>query len=151
MTNHYELLYLVAASYTEEELLPIKDNVSEIIKKFGGRITLEDSLGKKKLAYPIKTNFQGYYLIYEFDLEGAKLKELNQTIKLTNEILRHVIVKKPIKALSLLKTTQKKIEQQKTDTIKEEKTKKEQEQDKDKIKLEELDEKLDEILEGNIM
>jgi ribosomal protein S6 len=56
MTNHYELLYLVPASYTEEELLPIKDNVAELIKKFGGRITLEDSLGKKKLAvYPIKT------------------------------------------------------------------------------------------------
>jgi len=154
MTNHYELLYLVGANYTEEELVPIKEKIKETIKKLGGEITLEDSLGKKKLAYPIQTNYQGYYLLYEFDLSGEKLKELDKNLKLTNEILRHILVKKKLETPSLLKTTaeklkttEKKMKEIKTEPEKAPKA----ETDKGKIKLEDLDQRLDEILEGDIM
>jgi ribosomal protein S6 len=64
MTNHYELLYLVPANYTEEELVPIKEKVKELIKKFKGEVTFEDTIGKKKLAYPVAKNTQGYYLLF---------------------------------------------------------------------------------------
>ena len=66
MTNNYELLYLISGNYTEEELVPIEETVKNLITKFGGEIKLDDNFGKKKLAYPINGNFQGYYLIYEF-------------------------------------------------------------------------------------
>ncbi|MFA6255324.1 MAG: 30S ribosomal protein S6 [Patescibacteria group bacterium] len=154
MTNHYELLYLVGANYTDEELMPIKEKVKELLKKFGGEITLEDSLGKKKLAYPIKGNHQGYYLLMEFNIDGAKLKELNQNLKLTSEVLRHVVVSRKIETPSLLKTTAAKLKtaEQKEREVKitpEEERKTEPE--KGKIKLEDLDQRLDEILEGDIM
>jgi len=154
MTNHYELLYLVGANYTEEELTPIKEKIKELIKKIAGEITLEDNLGKKKLAYPISGNYQGYYLLYEFNLAGEKLKELNKNLKLTNEILRHIVVKKKLETPSLLKTTaeklktaEKKMKEIKTEAEKETKA----EVEKGKIKLEDLDQRLDEILEGDIM
>jgi len=152
MINHYELLYLVAANYTEEELVPIKDKVKDIIGKFEGEITLEDSLGKKKLAYPIKGTHQGYYLIFEFDLDGSNLKPLNNELKLTNELLRHVVVKKNKKmpTSDLSAHPQTKIETKPSmATLKKEERKKTDE--KDKIKLEDLDQRLDEILEGDIM
>lgn len=154
MTNHYELLYLAAANYTEEELLPIKKKIKDTIGKFEGEITLEDSLGKKKFAYPINNNHQGYYLIYEFDLDGDKLKELNQDIKLTDEILRHLIVKKKLQTPSMLKTTEeriKKAEEKISSPVAEKISAKKAEAEKDKIKLEDLDERLDEILEGDIL
>lgn len=155
MTNHYELLYLIPANYTEEELTPIKDTVLGLIKKFDGEITYEDNFGKKKLAYPIKNNHQGYYLISEFDLEGDKLKELDKNLRLTNEILRHIIVKKEVQAPGLIKAptlnlgTETKVEPAKPSEDKGKITKKPDE--KEKFKLEDLDEKLDEILEGDIM
>jgi small subunit ribosomal protein S6 len=145
MLNHYELLYLVAANYTEDELAPVKEKVKELIKKASGQITAEDSFGKKKLAYPIKKNHQGYYLLFEFDLEGENLKELDKNLTLTNEILRHMIAKKPIRA----QVTNKKprIARPKAEVV----DAKAAEADKDKIKLEDLDQKLDEILEGSMM
>lgn len=149
MIRHYELLYLVTANYTEEELVPIKEKIKKIIEKSSGQITAEDSLGKKKLAYPIKSNHQGYYLIYEFDLDGDNLKELERNLKLTNELLRHVIVKRVIKAPTILKTTEEKIRKIQTKSEEEKVLKKLDE--KSKIKLEDLDQKLDEILEGNIL
>jgi len=153
MTNHYELLYLVGANYSEEELMPIKEKIKELLKKFDGEITLEDSLGKKKLAYPIKGNHQGYYLLMEFNADGAKLKELNQNLKLTNEVLRHVIVSKKLETPSLLKTTEAKLktEQKERESKIMPAEEHKAESDKGKIKLEDLDQRLDEILEGDIM
>jgi small subunit ribosomal protein S6 len=147
MTKHYELLYLVPATYTDDELLPVKEKVKDLLKKFGGEITMEDSLGKKKLAYPIKKNFQGYYLLYEFDLEGSKLAELNKNLGMTNELLRHTIVTKNFKTPTIAQITEARAEKEESKAAEEKK----EESKKDKIKLEDLDQRLDEILEGNIL
>lgn len=153
MVNHYELLYLVPANYTDDELVPIKEKVKNLIKKFDGEVTMEDSFGKKKLAYPIDNNHQGYYLLYEFDLDGEKIKNLDQNLKLTNEIMRHIIVKRSLKAQAPQRIMEKKIDSIKIDAPIENKVKKIEDKDKDKgkIKLEDLDQKLDEILEGDIL
>ncbi|MFA6215528.1 MAG: 30S ribosomal protein S6 [Patescibacteria group bacterium] len=155
MTNHYELLYLVPATYTEDELVSIKEKVKDLLKKFSGEVTAEDSFGKKKLAYPIKGNHQGYYLLYEFNLEGAKLKELDQNLKLTNEVLRHIIVRRELKSAESRKKSSERLKaaeekrtiEEKPEVIDEKKA----EKDKGKIKLKDLDQRLDEILEGDIL
>lgn len=144
MTNHYELLYIVSGNYTEDELLPIKEKIRELIEKADGKITLEDNLGKKKLTYPIKKTTQGYYLLYEFDLETVALKKLNHVLLLTGEIIRHLITKKSLTAPSMVEITQ---EQVATEKIKKQEEKVEK---KDKIKLEDLDKKLDEILDSDV-
>jgi small subunit ribosomal protein S6 len=143
------MLYLVAATYTEDELAPIKEKVKNLIKKFEGEITGEDSFGKKKLAYPVKKFSQGYYLLYEFDLDGNNLLDLNKGLKLTNEVLRHIIVNKPIKAKVEVKSADLSPKKPKTDLAKE-KIEKEK-RDENKIKLEDLDQRLDEILGGDII
>lgn len=145
--NHYELLYLVPGTYSEEELIPIKEKVKQLIEKHEGKITLEDSLGKKKLAYPIKQVRHGYYLLDELDLPGENLKKLERDLGLIPEVLRHQVIRKKLQAPSLIEITEEKIKKEKTREEKEEKKKTE----KDKIKLEDLDQKLDEILEGDIM
>ena len=148
--NHYEILYLASASYTESELTPIQDKVKEFIKKYQGQITSEENLGKKKLAYPIKQNYQGYYLLYEFDLPGESLKDLERSLRLTGDVLRHIIVKTPkvkIKIPRRVRPAWEKPEMTPPKTTEE----KEKEKEKEKIRLEDLDQKLDEILEGDIL
>lgn len=147
MVKHYELLYLISGNLTEEEVLPIKEKVKEMVKKYGAEITAEDSLGKKKLAYPINKLFQGYYLIYEFDLEGSQLKSLDKDLRMANEVLRHVIVNKNFQTPSLAKLAEERAEKEIVQAAEEKK----EESKKDKIKLEDLDQKLDEILEGGII
>ena len=143
MSNHYELLYIISGNYAEDELAPLKEKIKKIIEKNSGAITAEDNLGKKKLVYPIKKVNQGYYLIFEFDLEGAALKKLNNDLKLDNDVVRHLIVKKSIFSPSMVEITKEKSNAEKAKS--EEKDKK-----KDKIKLEDLDKKLDEILDSDV-
>lgn len=138
--KHYEILYLISSQYSEPEAESIAEKVKELITKAGGKITLKDNLGKKKLAYPIKQIYQGYYLLYEFDLEQKDLKKLNNDLGLTNEILRHLIVKKSAKIPSMVELTKEKVEEEKE----------EKKERKEKVKLEDLDKKLDELLKDNI-
>jgi small subunit ribosomal protein S6 len=158
MTEHYELLYIIPAKYTAEEILPIIDRITAAIKDNGGEITRDDNLGKLKLAYPIKQTYQGYYILNEFDLKPLNLKKLDDTVKLDTDVLRHMIVKKKIKTTKEIeeeRSAQERLLKEKEQEIKkdEEESKKEapvKEKEK-KVSLEELDKKLDEILKDDII
>lgn len=89
----YELLYLIPAPLTEKDLPNVSKKVKEIIEKLGGKINKEENLGNKKLAYPIKQIYRGFYLLLNFEIGPEKLKELDQKLKLISEILRHLITK----------------------------------------------------------
>lgn len=147
MVNKYELLYIISSQYAEDELSPITEKVKKMLEKYGAKIAKGENLGKKKLAYPIKKFFQGYYMLNEFELEGKNVDILNTQLKLSDEILRHIIVKNPPKMEIRPLLTKKKVETPKApeNTVETDKIKKEDETEK--IKLEDLDKKLDEILD----
>lgn len=91
--GHYELLFIIANKYTEDEAKEIITKVGTMIKENEGEISFEEYWGKKRLAYAIKHNHYGYYSLYEFDLEGANLAKLEKELRLSSEVLRHQIVK----------------------------------------------------------
>jgi len=152
--THYELLYIVSNQFTEEETKPIIANVNDFIEKNGGKITYEEFWGKKKLAYKIKQFNHGYYILAEFDLSTDKLQAVNNHIRLSHEIIRHMIVTRAPRTLEQIKSEKEKAEElfkktcDKKDVKVEEKVevKKEKEVVSDKIDLKDLDEKLDNIL-----
>ncbi|MBU1145975.1 30S ribosomal protein S6 [Patescibacteria group bacterium] len=145
--KHYELLYILPGKYTEEEMEGISVKINELVKKHGGEITLTDNLGAKKLAYPIADVQVGNYLVIEFNSEPEKIKELGGELKLTPEVLRFGIILKKLK-------TQEEIDGEK---IRKEKMAQKQKAEETKaepapkVSLEELDKKLGEILEGDII
>lgn len=91
---HYELLCLFSNKYSETEVEPIRASVTKLINDQGGQITFEEYWGKRKLAYRVDGFRHGYYYLVEFDLEGPKLGEISNRLRLSNEILRHQIIKK---------------------------------------------------------
>jgi small subunit ribosomal protein S6 len=156
--EHYELLYIVSMSYTADELTPIVEKVAAQIKENEGAITKDDNLGKLKFAYPLKHQSHGYYLLYEFNLPKANLIKLNRSLGLTSEVLRFIIVKKKVKTETeikkekalqdkLAKKKEKEIEKIKADKVEAKEKPKKEKTTKEKISLEDLDKKLDEILD----
>lgn len=143
----YELLYIIPAKYAEDEIGPVREKIKKILGKYDAKITKDDNLGKKKLTYPIKKFYQGYYILHEFELEGARINELNNQLKTTDEIIRHIIIKNPPKAEIRPAIVRKKAETPITPDKLSESTKIKKEDEKEKIKLEDLDKKLDEILD----
>lgn len=91
----YELLYIVPAQYTDDEVTTIQGKIAELIEKIGGKIVRNENLGKIKLAYPIKKARHGSYVLVYFDADTQELTELDRLLRLSNEIIRYTVVERP--------------------------------------------------------
>lgn len=104
--NHYELLYILPISCPEENIPSVMQSIQKIIAETGGKLTLEESFGKKKLAYPIKTQRHGTYISCEFDVESSSLSDMDRRLRLNTDILRFLLTEKELKTAAHLKTEQ---------------------------------------------
>ena len=91
-------MYILPSVLTESEAVSHAKTISEILSKHGATISQELDLGKKKLAYPIKKDRYGYYRLVEFTAEAKQLKGLDEGLRLSRELLRHLITFKPLKS-----------------------------------------------------
>jgi small subunit ribosomal protein S6 len=89
-------MYIIPAKFAGAEMDKIQARVKDIITKEGGQIDYEETVGKKKLAYPIKHNHQGFYFLVEFNNEPEKLKAINTKVQFVAEVIRHIIVAKAV-------------------------------------------------------
>jgi len=147
--SHYELLYIISNKFTEDEAGEIVKKAKGIITANEGKVTLTESWGKKRLAYPIDHFSYGYYNLVEFDLAKVDLAKVDKAFKMSREILRHQIVKKKIKTVEQIKEEKEIAKKIAVKTVKEEKEAKAKAEAKDekKLELKDLDEKLDKILD----
>lgn len=82
----YEITFI-----TKEETDPI---VKKTIESQDGKIVNEHFLGRKKFAYTINKQDAGFYTSYTFELDPSKLSELDKTIRLSGQVIRHLTVAK---------------------------------------------------------
>ncbi len=148
----YELLFIIPNKFTEGEANTITEKIKKIIIGEKGNITFAESWGKKQLAYPIKQNSYGYYSLFEFDLDGEKLAKINETLRMSNDVIRFQIVKKKIKTAEQLEKAKKISEKIAVKNIAKEKKDEEKDEERErgkekKLDLKDLDEKLDNILD----
>src|SRR3989344_3095866 len=92
--QHYELLYLVTTEVPENELQKIQSEISGFITQQGGKIEKDEQLGRRKLAYTIKAERYGFYILTEFDLEPEHMLTLRKTLELHKLNSRHMLVEK---------------------------------------------------------
>lgn len=90
--NKYELMFIVNV-VDEEVIKAAVEMVRATIAKIGGTIDKEDEWGKRQLAYEVKHQTEGYYVVVDFQADPAQIKELDRIIKIHEEIIRHIIVK----------------------------------------------------------
>lgn len=92
--NHYELLVIVTGAISDAELEGVRVMLEELLKKHDSTIHYMHNLGRRKLAYSIKRQAHGTYLLCEFDAPGEHIKKLERALALTTELLRHCIVRR---------------------------------------------------------
>ncbi len=90
----YNLLYIIPAPNTKEDVKKINKNIKEDIKNLKGDILSEENLGNKKLSYPIEKKEKGFYISIDFQLDPSQLNTLKDQLKSSKNVLRKMIVKK---------------------------------------------------------
>ncbi len=89
----YELLYIIPATKTDAEVGAVKDQVTALVTKYGEAISRDELVGKLKFAYPIEHVRYGYYAYVCFGADTQHIKELDEELRHSHDVLRHVICK----------------------------------------------------------
>jgi len=96
--REYEVLYIVRADLEDDKVQDAVKRVNTLIERSGGMIERTNLWGKRKLAYEVKHQKEGSYVLQDFQLDAGRVPELEAGLKITEEVLRHLIVRKPEKA-----------------------------------------------------
>jgi small subunit ribosomal protein S6 len=89
----YELVLIISPEVADEALDTAIDNTSQFITGKGGIISNVKHWGKRKLAYPIRHFTEGNYVLTQFKLKPELGKELETNLKISEDVLRHLLIK----------------------------------------------------------
>ena len=76
-----------------------EDKVKELSQKFtdiinnDGKVEKVEDLGKKKLAYEVKKNKEGYYVVINFDANPNLISELERNYRIMDEVIKFITIK----------------------------------------------------------
>jgi len=91
--NNYEIMFIIEAALEEEKKVAATEMVKEVISA-GGEVGKVNIWGNRKLAYPINKKNEGYYVVIEFAANADLPKELDRRLKISDSIIRHIIINK---------------------------------------------------------
>ena len=91
--NKYETIIILNSNLEEEATKSAIAKVTDLIAKHGAVESTEE-WGKKKLAYPIQKQNEGYYVLINFNSNPDFIDELERVYNITDEIIKHIVVKK---------------------------------------------------------
>lgn len=92
--NHYEIMFIVRPTLSEDEIKKVIESFGKILTDNGATITDQKDMGQRELAYEIKKFKSGYYYVYEADAADDKaIKEFDRLALISGDVVRHLITK----------------------------------------------------------
>ena len=95
-TRTYELIYVLKPDAPETEVADMHKQVADIVERMGGTIDKSENAapwGRRKLAYEIGHHKEGFYVLEQITGSGELMKEIDRRLKVTEGLLRHLIVR----------------------------------------------------------
>lgn len=91
LSEKYEAVIVFSLKKDEEQIKALVEKFSDLIKA-NGTLTNVDEWGKRKLAYEVNYESEGYYVLYNFESKPDFPAELERIINITDGVLRSVVV-----------------------------------------------------------
>ena len=91
--NKYESVIIINAKLEEAQRKATIEKISSLINT-NGKVESVEEVGTKKLAYEIKKQEEGYYVVINFEAKPDSISELERVYKITDEIIKFIVVRK---------------------------------------------------------
>jgi small subunit ribosomal protein S6 len=88
----YEIVLILPSEADDKVIGGVTDRISQVLSERGGEVVKVDRWGKRRLAFEINRQPEGFYLIVEFQAEPAAVKELDRVLALADDVLRFKVV-----------------------------------------------------------
>ena len=92
--NKYELALVVNAKIEDDARTATVEKAKEYITRFGGTVTEVEDWGKKRLAYEVQKMKEGFYYFIQFEAEPSVPAQIEQNVRIMDNVLRFLCVKK---------------------------------------------------------
>ena len=94
MMNRYEMIYIIDADLEETARKELIEKVSALITNNGGEIEkVDETWGKRKLAYAIDYKTEGWYVLVNFKAPVELPRELERNLQINENVLRYLVIK----------------------------------------------------------
>jgi len=90
--NKYESVVIINPNIEGEAVKALITKISDLINT-DGKVSSIEELGKKKLAYEIKKNKEGYYVVFKFEANPSLISELERVYRITDEVIKFIVIK----------------------------------------------------------
>jgi small subunit ribosomal protein S6 len=91
--HEYELVVVIDPEIVEEDVPAAIERVTTAVTTRGGEIVEVQPWGRRRLAYPIRKRTEGNYVLSQIKLDPARAHELEGGFKISDEILRHLLIR----------------------------------------------------------
>ena len=92
--NKYELALVLRPDLEEEAKNAEIQKVQDLITRFEGTVDKIDDWGKKRLAYEIAKQKEGYYIVIDFEANPSLIAELERIYRITDNVMKFIVVRK---------------------------------------------------------
>jgi small subunit ribosomal protein S6 len=99
VSRDYELALIINPEVSEEETRAVLDRVEQIVATYGGQVVRVNQWGRRRLAYPIERQRDGFYVFIDMILTPETVSELERTLKVSETVLRHMMKKRDSKVV----------------------------------------------------
>ena len=90
--NKYESVIIINPNLEEEAIKALIEKISNLINT-DGKVSSVEEVGKKKLAYEIKKNKEGFYVVFKIEANPELITELERVYRITDEVIKFIVVK----------------------------------------------------------
>lgn len=90
--NKYESVIIINPTVEEEGMKNLIKKFTDLINT-EGKVDKVDELGKRKLAYEVKKNKEGYYVVFNFEAQPTLIAELERNYRITDNVIKFIVIK----------------------------------------------------------
>jgi small subunit ribosomal protein S6 len=91
--RNYEIMFIVNPNTPEEELDKINTQIEAVVTSGGGTITKIEKMGKRRLAYEIDRNREGFYVLFVISANGDIVKEAERRLRVMDAVIKYITVR----------------------------------------------------------
>lgn len=92
MVRKYELMVLLSGQSTQEDVKSFVTHIEKLVAAKKGAVESTEMLGRRTLAFAVKKQKEGYYVLFRITIDGAVAQDFDRDIRLTESVLRHLFI-----------------------------------------------------------
>lgn len=89
----YEMMYIANPDTADDHIEKLNDAIGKLVETEGGNVVKVEDMGRRRLAYKIKKNTEGRYVLFEIEGSGKEIAELERRMRVNDTIIRYITVR----------------------------------------------------------